>query len=87
MSRENKPNERALAHEFGPVLRCQDGSFDIAAYAKIAHRERALASISMVKEAIRMVREMASAIRTRLAPVGRSELASGKHHAAASRVR
>lgn len=85
MSRENKPNERAPVDDFGAVLRCPDGGFDIAAYAKIAHRERALASVSMVKEAIRMVREMASAIRKRLAPVGSSELASGKHHAATGR--
>jgi hypothetical protein len=80
MSRKNKPNERAPTHDFGAVLRRPDGSFDIAAYAKAAHRERALASVSLVNEAIRMVRELASAIRTRLAPVGSSELASGKHH-------
>lgn len=80
MSRKNEPNERAPAHDFGPVLRCPDGSFDIAAYAKIAHRERALASVSLVKEAIRMMGDMTSAVRTRL---GSSELASGKHSVAA----
>ena len=85
MTRENKSNERAPAHDFGPVLRCPDGSFDIAAYAKIAHHERALVSVSVVKEAIRMVSAMVSVIRASLAPAARSEPASGKHHAAAGR--
>ena len=67
------------------VLRHPDGSVDIAAYAKLAHRERAAAIASSARAAIRMVREMLSAIRARLAPVARSEPASGKHHAAARR--
>jgi hypothetical protein len=57
------------------VLRHSDGSPDIAAYAKLAQRERAAAIACLAREAVRMVREMGAAVRARLAP------ASGKHHA------
>ncbi|MDP1582029.1 MAG: hypothetical protein Q8M18_01240 [Bradyrhizobium sp.] len=87
MSRE-KPNSRAPgAHEFDEVLRRPDGSVDIAAYTKIAHRERAVAVTSSTRETFRKLHEMVSATMTRLASVVRSRPASGKHHAAASRVR
>ena len=86
MSREVNPNGHApRAQDIEGVLRHPDGSLDIAAYAKLAHRERAAAIASSAREAIRMVREMVSGVRASLAPVARSEPASGKHHAAARR--
>jgi len=86
MSREQKPNGRSLrVQEIDGVLRYPDGSIDIAAYAKLAHRERAAAIAASAREAIRMVREMLSVIRVRLAPVVRAEPASGKRHAPAGR--
>ena len=82
MSREVNPNGPASrAQDTEGVLRRSDGSLDIAVYAKIAHRERAAAIASSARETIRMVREMLSVIRARLAPAARSEPASGKHHA------
>ena len=86
MSREQKPNGRSLrVQEIEGVLRYPDGSVDIAAYAKMAHRERAAAIAASAREGIRRVREMVSVIRTNLAPVARSEPASVKRHAAARR--
>ena len=70
-----------IAKHVEGVRRHPDGSVDIAAYAKIAHRERAAAIVSLVRETIRMVRGMLSVIRAPLAPVGKSEPVSGKHHA------
>ena len=58
-----------IAKHFEGVLRHPDGSVDIAAYARIAHRERAAALASAARAAIGMVREMLSGIRARLAPV------------------
>ena len=52
----------------GGVLRHPDGSPDIAAYARLAHRERATAIAASAGEAMRMVREMATALRASLAP-------------------
>jgi hypothetical protein len=86
MSWEQKPNGCAPgAQDIEDVLRLSDGSFDIAAYAKLARRERAVAIAASAGEGIRRVREMVSAIRTRLAPAARSEPVSGRHHAAARR--
>lgn len=67
------------------ALRRPDGSFDIAAYAKLAHRERAVVMTASVGEGLRRVREMVSGVRARLALAARSGPASGKHHAAARR--
>ena len=76
MYRQVNPNGHApRAQDIEGVLRHPDGSLDIAAYAKLAHRERAAAIAASAREAVRMVREMGAAVRARLAP------ASGKHHA------
>jgi hypothetical protein len=45
------------------ALRHPDGSPDIAAYGRIAHRERAAAIASAVMEITRSIRAMPSAIR------------------------
>ena len=74
-----------IAKQVERVLRHPDGSVDIAAYARIAHRERAAALASVARATIGMVREMLSGIRARLAPVVRPDPASGKRHAAAGR--
>ena len=85
MSRELNSNSRSLrVQENEGVLRYPDGSVDIAAYARLAHRERTAAITASTTEAIRRVRAMVSVIRTSLAPAAR-EPASGKHHAAAGR--
>ena len=70
-----------IAKHVEGVLRHPDGSVDITAYARIAHRERAAAIASSARATIRMVRGILSVIRARLAPVGRSEPASGNHRA------
>jgi len=86
MSREVNPNGHALrVQEIEGVLRYPDGSVDIAAYAKLAHRERAVAIAASARQAIRMLREMVSAVRASLAPAATSAPAPGKHHAAARR--
>jgi hypothetical protein len=90
MSRELNPNGHAPRAQdvegvLEDILRHPDGSPDIAAYAKLAHRERAAAVAASAREGIRRVREMLSGLRARLAPVARSEPASGKHHATARR--
>jgi hypothetical protein len=72
MSWENKPSRPA-------ELRHPDGSPDIAAYGRIAHRQRAAAIAFSAREAIRIVGETLSAIRARLASPGIPT--SGKHHA------
>jgi hypothetical protein len=85
MSRE-KPSGRASgADDMEGMLRHPDGSLDVAAYAKLAHRERAAAIAASMREGILIVRAMLSAIAARLAPAVRSEAASGKHHATARR--
>ena len=86
MSREVNPNGHApraqdMERVLEGVLRHPDGSPDIAAYAKLAHRERAAAIASSAREGIRKVRAMVSGLRARLAPVVRSGSASGKHAA------
>lgn len=86
MYRQVNPNGHApRAQDIEGVLRHPDGSLDIAAYAKLAHRERAAAIASSAKEGIRRVRELWTMIRTSLVPVARSEPTSGKHQAAARR--
>ena len=82
MSLEQRSNGSSLiVQEIEGVLRYADGSVDIAAYAKQAHRERAAAIATLAREALRMVREMLSGVRASLAPVARSAPASGKRHA------
>lgn len=77
-----KPSGRAPdAHDIEGVLRHPDGSVDIAACAKLAHRERAAAIASSTRATIRSVGGMLSAIGARLAAVVRSQPAAGKHHA------
>jgi len=86
MSLEVNPNGRALrVQEIEGVLRYPDGSIDIAAYAKRAHRERAMAIAASAKAGIRKVRKMVAAVLAGLAPATRSAPASGKHHAPVGR--
>jgi hypothetical protein len=90
MSLEMNPNGHApraqdIEGVLEGVLRHPDGSPDIAAYAKLAHRERAAAVAASAREGIRRVRAMVSAVRASVAPVARSEPTSGKHHARAGR--
>ena len=86
MSWEQKPNGRTPgAQDLEAVLRHSDGSLDIAAYAKLAHLERAMAIACSAREGIRRVREMVSGVRASLAPAARPGPACGKHHAAARR--
>ena len=86
MSRDQKSIGGALSgQEIEGSLRHPDGSPDIAAYAKLAHRERAAAVAASATEAMRRVRDTVSVIRASLAPLARSEPASGKHHAAVGR--
>ena len=86
MSWEQKPNGcTPVAQDLEAVLRHSDGSLDIAAYAKLAHRERAMAIASSAREGIRRVREMVSGVRATLAPAARPGPACGKHHAPVSR--
>jgi len=86
MFRQMNPNGHApRAQDIEGVLRHPDGSVDIAAYARLAHRERAAAIASSAGEAMRTVREMVSGVRTRLASAATSGPASGKQHAAARR--
>ena len=81
MSRVVNPSRPAEPADIDGVLRRPDGSFDIAAYAKLAHRARAAAIASAVRNVILTVRSVLSAIGTRLSPVASSGPASGKHHA------
>ncbi len=62
-------------------LRHPDGSPDIAAYARLAHRERAAAIAASTGAGFRRVREMLSGVRASLAPVARSGPPCGKRHA------
>jgi hypothetical protein len=78
-------NGRSMLHELDGVLRYPDGSADIAAYAKLAHRERDAAVAALAREGIRRVREMWSAVWTSVAPIARSEPPSEKHRARAGR--
>ena len=81
MFREQKSNRRQLGvQEIEGVLRHPDGSVDIAAYTKLAHRERAAAIAAAAVEAVRRVRGMLWATGMGLAPVARSEAASARHH-------
>ncbi len=83
MSRDQKSDGRSLrVQEIDGVLRHPDGSADIAAYANVAHRDRAAAIAASAREAIRMVRKMVSDVRARLVPIA---LPSGKHRARAGR--
>lgn len=86
MCQDQKSNDRLpRVQEIEGVLRYPDGSADIAAYSKLAHRERDAAVAALAREAIRRAREMWSAVWTSLAPIARSEPPSEKHHAAARR--
>jgi len=85
MSLETPNGVAPAVHDSEGVLRHPDGSVDIAAYAKIGHREREAAIASSTRETIRWVRGMLSAIGTRLAAVVRSQPASGKHRAPGAR--
>lgn len=69
--------EHVAKHVEG-VLRHPDGSVDIAAYARIAHRERAAAIASSARATIRMVRGIWSVIRARLAPAGNHPAPMGR---------
>ena len=88
MSREEKSNGRVLrVQEIEGVLRHPDGSLDIAAYAKLAHRERAtaIAACGDSKPFAGCARRC-RLIRAGLAPAARSAPASGKHHAPAGQM-
>lgn len=85
MTREKPSGGASGGHRIEEVLRLPDGSVDIAAYAKIAHRERAAAIVSSMRETIGRVRGIFSASGARLAAMVRSEPASGKHHAPIAR--
>lgn len=63
MSWETKPDGPASwVQRVEGALRHPDGSLDIAAYGRIAHRERDAAILSAVQEAGHSVRAMLSAI-------------------------
>ena len=85
MTREKPSSGASGGHEIEEVLRLPDGSVDIAAYAKIAHRERAAAIVSSMRETIGRARGIFLAAGTRLAAVGRSQSASAKRHAPLAR--
>jgi hypothetical protein len=57
----------------GAILRNPNGSIDIGAYAAIAHRERAAAIASSMLSAVRLMRDVGSAIVAR-----RSQRAAGR---------
>jgi len=70
MSREKQPNGPvSWVQRVDGALRHPDGSPDIAAYGRIAHRERDAAVLAAVRDTARSLRAMWSAI-TRVA--GRS---------------
>jgi hypothetical protein len=85
MTRQKPSGGASGGHEIEEVLRLPDGSVDIAAYAKIAHRQRAEAIVYSMRETIGRARGMLSAMGARLATVVRSRPASGKHHAPLAR--
>ena len=68
MSREQNSNGSMLGVQIEGVLRHADGSPDIAAYAKLAHHERAAAIAVSAREGVRRIRNMWSMIGTNLAP-------------------
>ena len=61
----SRDRSRTVARSAGVegVLRHPDGSVDIAAYARLAHRERRRRLLPRREKRIRMVREMVSVIR------------------------
>jgi hypothetical protein len=67
MSWENKPGRPAQ-------LRHPDGSPDIAAYSRIAHRERAAAIASVVRETLRILLATPSIVARALGWSGRIQL-------------
>ncbi len=81
MSLETPKGVAPAVHDHEGSLRHPDGSVDIAAYAKMAHREREAAIASSARATIGWVRGILSAIGTRLAAVVGSQPASGKHRA------
>ena len=81
MFREQKSNGRSRLQEIEGVLRYPDGSVDIAAYAKLAHREREEAIAASARESIRRMREIWSAVWRSVTRIARSEPPSGKHAA------
>lgn len=63
MSWEKKPNGPvSWAQRVEGALRHPDGSPDIAAYGRIAHRERDAAILAAVRDAARSLRGMWSAV-------------------------
>jgi hypothetical protein len=84
LDRKSKGGSRGV-QEIDGVLRYPDGSADIAAYAKLAHRERDAAIAGSARKGIRLVRELWSVVWTSVAPIARSELPAGKHPARAGR--
>jgi hypothetical protein len=75
MSREKRPSGPApWGRGIEGALRHPDGSPDIAAYRTIAHRERDAAIVYAVRETMRFVRAMPSAIGRVLRRSGRIRL-------------
>jgi len=72
MGKNSKPaNDLAIVSDSRDTLRNPDGHIDIAAYARIAHRERDAAIHSAVKETARSIRAISSAIWRALSRLGR----------------
>ena len=72
MSWEKKPSGPASwVQRVEGALRHPDGSADIAAYGRIAHRERDAAVLAALQDAARSVRAMSSALWRVLARSGR----------------
>jgi hypothetical protein len=72
MGKNSKPaNDLAIVSDSRNALRNPDGHIDIAAYARIAHRERDAAIHSAVKETARSIRAISSAIWRALSRSGR----------------
>ena len=63
MGKNSKPaNDLAIVCDSRDAVRNPDGSINIAAYARIAHRERDAAVVSAVSKAAHGTRALASAI-------------------------
>ena len=70
----NLANGLAIVSGSRTGLRHPDGSIDIAAYARIAHRDRDAAIASTVRKAARTIRAIASAVWRALGRPGRTGL-------------
>jgi hypothetical protein len=62
MSWDQKPNRHSRVQGTEGVLRHPDGCADIAAYAKLAHRERAAAIADSVRSIGQLLRRTLSAV-------------------------